>query len=78
MKDRIKTAIRDLLYVFTNYIVAYIPIWTLRKLLYIVLGMKIGKGSRICMKCVIMSPWKIQVGRNTMINEYCIIDGRGG
>lgn len=74
----IKTFVRDFIYVFCNYFVSNIPIWWLRKLIFILLGMKIGKGSRICMKCTIMSPWKISIGKNTMVNEYVLLDGRGG
>lgn len=29
------------------------------------------------MKTVIISPWKIQIGNNSIINEHCILDGRG-
>lgn len=78
MKNKIKTVIRDLIYIFINYIVAYIPCWYIRKFFYCLFGMRIGNGSRICMKCTIMSPWKIQIGKNTMINEYVLLDGRGG
>lgn len=70
--------ISNLIYIFLNYFVAYIPCWTVRKLFYRCLGMKIAKGSRINMRCVIMAPWKISIGKNTMINEYTLIDGRGG
>lgn len=68
----------NILYIFLNYFVAYIPFWTIRKLFYILFGMKIGKGSRINMRCVIMAPWRIHIGKNTMINEYVLLDGRGG
>ena len=40
--------------------------------------MRIGKGSRILMKTVVVSPENITIGENTIINEYCHIDGRGG
>ena len=73
----IKTVIRDLTYIFANYFVANIPCWFIRKLFYRMMGMKIGKGSRICMKCIVMSPWKISIGDNTMINEFVLLDGRG-
>ena len=73
-----KTFIRDFTYIFSNYIIANLPCWFLRKILYKLMGMKIGKGSRICMKCIVMSPWKITIGNNTMINEYVLLDGRGG
>ena len=74
----IKTIIRDLSYIIANYIVANIPFWFIRKIMYKFMGMSIGKGSRICMKCIVMSPWKVTIGKNTMINEYVLLDGRGG
>lgn len=30
------------------------------------------------MKTVVMIPWKIKIGNNTIINEGCYLDGRGG
>lgn len=66
------------IYIFYNYFVSYIPIWNLRKAFYLIGGMKIGKGSRIYMKCSVRSPWKIEIGDNTVINENCYLDGRGG
>ncbi len=73
-----KNFIYDLVYVFLNYVVAYIPSWNVRKMFYRLFGLKIGKGSRVCMRAVVFSPWKIVIGENTMINEYAILDGRGG
>lgn len=40
--------------------------------------MKIGAGSRIMMKSIVMCPWRIRIGKNTTVNEYCYLDGRGG
>ncbi|HEX2986186.1 MAG TPA: hypothetical protein VHO71_05155 [Caproiciproducens sp.] len=74
----VKKVIAELIYIFCNYIIAYIPLWILRKILYRMFGMKIGRGSRINMRCVIMNPWGIRIGDNSMINEYCLLDGRGG
>jgi len=42
------------------------------------LGMKIGAHSRIMMKVIVTLPWNITIGQNTVINEYCYLDGRGG
>ena len=61
-----------------NYLVAYIPIWPLRKLFYKLSGMKIGKYSHISMGCFVYCPWKISIGNETYINEKCVLDGRGG
>ena len=73
-----KMLLCNLYYIFLNYFVAYIPSWTVRKFFYRCFGMKVGKGSRINMRCVVMAPWRIRIGENTMINEYVLLDGRGG
>ncbi len=73
-----KKLLYDLAYCFVNYFIAYIPSWTIRKYMYILCGMKIGKNSRINMRVTIFSPWKIEIGNSTVINEKCVIDGRGG
>lgn len=62
---------------FLNCFVSYIPIWWVRRLLYKCTGLKIGSGSRIYMKCTLVQPWKITIGKNTIINEGCVLDGRG-
>lgn len=74
----VKTFIYDLIYVFLNSFVSHIPFWTIRKAIYILFGLKIGRGSRICMRTRIMEPWHIIIGKNTIVNEACILDGRGG
>lgn len=63
---------------YLNCFINHIPCWTLRKVLYMMLGMKIGNNTRINMFCVVIKPWNIAIGDNTMINEYAILDGRGG
>lgn len=76
--DHVKSVLGAVLYIFTNYVVAYIPIWRIRKIFYIVLGMKIGKGSRLNMKVIVWYPWNITIGNHTIVNEYTLLDGRGG
>lgn len=78
MKAQLKAFAAGLLYVFCNYFINIIPCWTIRKLLYRLCGMKIGKHSRIMMKTIVTLPWKIRIGDNTTVNEYCYLDGRGG
>ena len=73
----IKSILNEVIYIFCNYIINNIPIWCIRKQLYKILGMKIGKNSRILMKTIIISPWKVIIGDRTVINEFCFIDGRG-
>lgn len=78
MKSNIKGVLAGGLYVLCNYFISYIPCWHVRKLLYMACGMKIGKHSRIMMRVIVTHPWKIRIGENTTINEYCYLDGRGG
>lgn len=68
----------DFKYIFINYFVSNIPCWCIRRFFLKLFGMKIGKGSRIHMRCTIVSPKSIEIGDRTVINEYCYIDGRGG
>lgn len=65
-------------YIFLNCIVCNIPIWIIRKVIYELLGMKIGQGSRILMKCRVYDPAGISIGEHTYVNECCYLDGRGG
>ena len=74
----IKALAGALVYIFLNYFVANIPCWHIRKLFYVIFGMKIGKGSRLNMKVLVWAPWKIQIGKGTIVNEYAMLDGRGG
>lgn len=76
--NRAKRFADALIYIFLNYFVAYIPVWTIRKFFYKLFRMKIGKKSRIYMKCIVRAPWRIEIAENTVINENCYLDGRGG
>ena len=78
MKRHIKALLAGGLYLLCNYFITYIPCWTIRKLLYRMCGMKIGKHSRIMMRTHVTIPWKIAIGENTTVNEFCYLDGRGG
>ena len=75
-----KKVVKEMLYcavhIYINYFIAYIPCWIIRKFLYRLLGLKIGKGSRINQRVYIFSPWRISIGDNTMVNSFAILDGR--
>lgn len=73
----IKIFLCDADYIFLNYVVANIPCWQIRKLFYLLHGMKIGKHSRINMKCIVYAPWKISIGKSSIVNEHSLLDGRG-
>lgn len=78
LKSRIKITIVEIIYIFYNYFVCNIPFWFIRKLLYQMGGMKIGKKSIILMKTKVIFPWRIKIGDRATINECCFLDGRGG
>lgn len=69
---------RDFVYLVLNTVVCFLPSWNIRKILYLICGMKIGKGSRIGIGTKIDEPKGILIGNNVFINEYCHLDGRGG
>lgn len=78
MRHLVNNILQGISYFICNYIVAYIPFWIIRKTFYRLLGMKIGKGSRILMRVTVLAPSKIVLGERVYINEYCYLDGRGG
>lgn len=78
MLRHIKGLLYSAISLYTNFFVAYIPSWVVRKFLYRLLGLKIGKRSRINQRVYMYSPWKISIGENTVINSFSILDGRGG
>ena len=73
--DRMKY---DCKYILLNCVINKIPSWSMRRILYKLLGLKIGSGTRIGIGTVILNPENISIGCNTIINEYCHLDGRGG
>ncbi len=68
----------DLQYIFLNMFVNRIPSWFVRRFIYSLCGMKIGKEARIGIGTVIYHPSGISIGNRSIINEFCYLDGRGG
>ena len=75
---KIKLFFSCLFTLWINGFVAGFPSWTVRKLLYRLAGMKIGKGARIGRHTQVSVPKKIEIGERTIINADCYLDGRGG
>ncbi len=68
----------EIKYIFLNGLVNKIPCWRIREILYKACGVSIGINSRILLGTRIMCPEKVKIGANTIINENCVLDGRGG
>lgn len=64
--------------IWLNSIVAHIPSWTIRKGIYKLMGMKIGEGARIGIRTHVSKPENIAIGARSVINQDCLLDGRGG
>lgn len=78
MKNSMRRVWSDLKYIIFNCFVNHIPVWGIRKFIYKLAGMKIGKGARIGIWTIIVNPSNIVIGGRSKINEFCHIDGRGG
>lgn len=68
----------DLEYILLNQVVRHIPFWTIRRFFYRAMGMTIGRGSRIGINTIVVSPRGITLGERAIVNEMCYLDGRGG
>lgn len=68
----------DFKYIFLNGFAIYIPSWTIRKAILKIMGMDLGRGSRIGLGTKIIQPETIHIGNRSIINEWCHLDGRGG
>jgi maltose O-acetyltransferase len=70
----------------TNHVIAHIPVYAVRYAWYRrVLGMRIGKGTTVLMDLYVYIRGRartgqpgITIGRRTVINQQCCLDGRGG
>lgn len=62
--------------VFLLHLIGYIPVHTIRRLFYRLAGVRIGKGSAIHMGARFYYPPNISIGRDSIIGENCVLDGR--
>lgn len=77
--DKFKNIIGDGLLYFTNRIVANIPFYSIRALVYkYLLKLEIGEDSRIFMEAWFDTRKNFILGKNSTINEKCRLDNRGG
>jgi len=56
--------------------VGYIPLHSVRRLIYGFSGMKIGKGSTIHMWANFFKPSNISIGEDTIVGDHVFLDGR--
>ena len=54
----------------------YCPFWFWRKLVYRVVGVKLGRGSKIHFGARFFKPAGISIGEDTLVGEQAFLDGR--
>ena len=54
----------------------HVPFWSVRKRIFILCGVKIGKGSTIHMGCKFFEPKNVTIGEDTIIGDSAFLDGR--
>lgn len=72
---RVRTILLEII-VFFTHISGCIPLHHFRRLVYRFVGVSIGKGSSIHMYTRFYDPTQIKIGKDTIIGEYAVLDGR--
>lgn len=62
--------------VYLLHLVGHIPSHHLRRFFYRLAGIKIGKGSTIHMYARFYDPKNIEIGEDTIVGEFAVLDGR--
>src|SRR5260221_3549686 len=59
-----------------HFVSLHIPIWSVRKFVFKLFGVKIGKGTTIHMGCKFFEPSGVTIGEDSMIGGGAFLDGR--
>ena len=66
------------LLIFLLTMVGYLPIHVIRLVAYLLAGVEIGRGTSIHWRTRFFSPWKLKIGRNSIIGNDAMLDARNG
>ncbi|HOX96069.1 MAG TPA: acyltransferase [Candidatus Woesebacteria bacterium] len=72
---RIGSFFLDLLLYFL-WLVGFIPSHTVRKIFYLLSGIKMGRRTTFHMGARFFKPWNIKIGEGTIIGDHAFLDGR--
>lgn len=72
---RIKTIILEA-EVYLLHLIGCLPCHLIRRFFYRLAGMKIGKGSTIHMYARFYNPVNISIGKDSIVGEFAVLDGR--
>jgi maltose O-acetyltransferase len=73
--NRLKTVCLEFWLMILRF-VGYIPLHSIRKLFYLISGIKISLNSTIHIGANFFQPSNITIGKNTIIGDHCFLDGR--
>lgn len=57
-------------------LISFLPIYTIRKLIFVLAGVKIGKGSHLHLGTQFFYPKGVKIGMGTIIGRNAFLDGR--
>ncbi len=75
--NRIRTIFLEIINGVLIWIVGFVPSHHIRRFFYRLAGMKIGRGSTIHMAASIYNSKGIRIGKDSIIGEWAVLDGRG-
>ncbi len=76
IKNRISNWFMDTKLFLVHLVSLHVPIYSIRKLIFIISGLTIGKGSTIHMGCKFFDPEGVTIGEDTIIGDRAFLDGR--
>ncbi|MBI4098006.1 MAG: acyltransferase [Candidatus Levybacteria bacterium] len=76
VSNRVRTILLELVNGFLIWIVGFTPSHYFRRFFYRLFGMKIGSGSTIHMAASVYDCKGITIGKDSIIGEWAILDGR--
>lgn len=66
----------DLKLFFVHLISLHVPVYSVRKLVFRLVGVRIGKGTTIHMGCKFFDPRGVSIGTDSKIGDRAFLDGR--
>lgn len=75
-KGRVFNWFQDLKLFFIHLVSFHIPFHSVRKFIFGLSGVKIGKGSTIHMGCKFFNPSGVSVGEDSIVGDRAFLDGR--
>lgn len=58
------------------HLVADFPLYSLRRLFFVISGVKVGKGSKVHVGVRFFEPKGVKIGEDTVVGDHCFLDGR--